>query len=153
TVSVRPWWERKLAMHKVTGRLVDLVHRLDSLRDASLTKLAAALAEAKLTVADVVNFVQEARSYHRALVVRRDHYELLILTWKPGQGSVPHDHAGSISAMLVLQGQAVEGSWRIAPDGYVDCEYETPVPCGELTAWQDAGVHTVRNPSAAGAAL
>ena len=42
----------------------------------------------------------------RALVMRREHYELLILTWLPGQGSVPHDHAGSISASLPTVGGA-----------------------------------------------
>jgi uncharacterized NAD(P)/FAD-binding protein YdhS len=141
-------------MHEINGRLGDLVRRLDALREPTLTRLAEALAGAKLSVAEVADFVQEMpRGYHRASVVRRDHYELLILTWKPGQGSVPHDHAGSISAMLVLQGQAVEGCWRIAPDGYVDREYETPVGCGELTAWQDAGVHTVCNRSEADTVL
>ena len=141
-------------MHELTGRLGDLVHRLDALSEPTLTKLAHALEAAKLTVADVAAYIREMpRGYHRASVVRRDNYELLILTWKTGQGSVPHDHAGSISAMQVLQGQAAEGCWRIAPDGYVDCEYETPVGSGELTAWQDAGVHTVRNPSKGGAPL
>ena len=66
---------------------------------------------------------------------------------------MPHDHAGSISAMQVLQGEAAEGCWRIGPDGYVDLEYEATVRCGEMTAWQDAGLHTVRNPSPAGPTL
>jgi uncharacterized NAD(P)/FAD-binding protein YdhS/predicted metal-dependent enzyme (double-stranded beta helix superfamily) len=135
-------------MDECQGRLADLARRLDGLAELSLTNLANALAAARLTVADVRDYVHESQeSYNRALVVRRSAYELLILTWKPGQGSVPHDHAGSISAMQVLQGGALEGSWRIAPDGYVDQEFETPVRCGEMTAWQDAGVHTVRNPS------
>ena len=133
-------------MDELNGRLADLVRRLDAMREPSLTTLARALTAAKLTVADVAAHVREtARGYHRALIARRDHYELLVLTWKPGQGSVPHDHAGSISAMLVLQGEAAEGSWRIAPDGYAECEFETPVGPGQMTAWQDAGVHTVRN--------
>lgn len=142
-------------MHDLTGRLADLVRRLDALRpEPSLTNLADALAAAKLTAADVANYIRETpRSYYRASVVRREHYELLILTWLPGQGSVPHDHAGSTSAMQVLQGEAAEGSWRIAADGYVDREYETMVRCGEMTAWQDAGVHTVRNPSKTGVVL
>jgi uncharacterized NAD(P)/FAD-binding protein YdhS/predicted metal-dependent enzyme (double-stranded beta helix superfamily) len=135
-------------MNALQGRLGELVTRLDTLRDHSLTKLADALSGVKLTAADVTDYVRESpRNYNRSLVMRRDGYELLILTWKPGQGSVPHDHAGSISAMQVLQGEAVEGSWRIGPDGYVTQEFETPVRCGEMTAWQDAGVHTVRNSS------
>jgi uncharacterized NAD(P)/FAD-binding protein YdhS len=75
------------------------------------------------------------------------------MTWLPGQASVPHDHAGSICAMQVVEGEAVEGSYRVAADGYVDLEYETPVGNGEVIAGQDAGVHTVRNPSRAGGLL
>jgi len=135
-------------MDVLQGRLAELVNRLDTLRGHSLTKLADALGRANLTVADVAEYVKESpQSYYRSLVVRRDGYELLILTWKPGQGSVPHDHAGSIAAMQVFQGEAAEGSWRIGPDGYVVQEFDTPVRCGEMTAWQDAGVHTVCNSS------
>jgi uncharacterized NAD(P)/FAD-binding protein YdhS len=133
-------------MDEVRGRIASLVRQLDNLPELTLVKLADAIKRAKLTVADVAEYVQEsAQGYHRSLVVRRDGYELLVLAWKAGQGSVPHDHAGSISAMQVLQGHAVEGTWHTASDGYVDLEFETPVHTGEMTAWQDAGVHTVRN--------
>lgn len=142
-------------MDDFEGPLRGLVRRLDELRsEPNLIKLAGALEGAKLTVADVAPYVKETpRSYHRGLVVRREHYELLVLTWLPGQGSVPHDHAGSVSAMLVLQGEAAEGCWKIAPDGYVDLQFESIVGRGELTAWQDAGVHTIRNASPTGETL
>src|SRR5580698_10458864 len=104
----------------LTQPMAELVRRLDDLRnDLTLIKIAGALEAAKLTLADVAAYVREtSRSYHRAAVVRREHYELLVLTWLPGQGSAPHDHSGSISAMLVLQGEAAEVYWRIASDGY-----------------------------------
>lgn len=142
-------------MSDLHGPLAELVRRLDELRsEPSLTKLVETLESAKLTTADVVDFIKETpRSYHRASIVRRKHYELLILTWLPGQGSVPHDHSGSVSALQVIQGDAQEGSWRIAQDGYVDLEYETRVGSGGLTAWQDAGVHSVRNASEDGTPL
>lgn len=138
-----------------SGRLAELVRRLDSLRaEPTLTNLAGALEDVKLTMADVADHVRETTaSYHRSYVVRREHYELLVLTWLPGQGSAPHDHAGSIAAMQVLQGEALEGAWKVAPDGYVDSEYETPVSEGGLTAWQDAGVHTIRNDADSGRTL
>ncbi|HXY34294.1 MAG TPA: FAD/NAD(P)-binding protein [Planctomycetaceae bacterium] len=142
-------------MHDLTGPLADLVRRLDASRgELSLVNITRALNAVKLSASDVAAYVHRTpRFYHREPVVRREHYELLILTWLPGQGSVPHDHAGSVSAMQVLDGEAIEGCWRVAPDGYVDLEYETSVPRGEMTAWQDAGVHTVYNPSKNGTAL
>lgn len=136
-------------MNSPTGRLLKLVSELDGLGPApTLVALAGALEAAQLTLADVASYVERnPRNYNRALVAIRSHYELLVMTWLPGQSSVPHDHAGSICAMQVLAGDAVEGSYRVADDGYVDFEYETVVKCGEITAGQDAGIHTVLNPS------
>ncbi len=47
--------------------------------------------------------------------------------------------------MQVVAGEAIEGSYRVGSDGYVDLDYETSVCEGEVTSGQDAGVHTVRN--------
>lgn len=136
-------------MNSPTGRLQKLVSDLDALGPApTLVDLAKALESADLSLADVAPYVERnPRNYNRALVSYRSHYELLVMTWLPGQSSVPHDHAGSICAMQVLQGDAIEGSYRVAEDGYVDFEYDTLVKCGEITAGQDAGIHTVLNPA------
>jgi uncharacterized NAD(P)/FAD-binding protein YdhS len=132
-----------------------LVRKLDALGPApALVELARALRAAQLSLWDVADYVHiNPRSYNRAPVVLRDHYELLVMTWLPGQASVPHDHTGSICAMQVLKGEAIEGCYRIAADGYVDLEYETAVPCGEVIAGHDAGVHTLANPSQSGKVL
>lgn len=131
------------------GRLRELVQRLDALGPGpTLVDLAQAMQTTRLTLSDVSAYVQRnPHHYNRALVAYREHYELLVMTWLPDQASVPHDHAGSVCVMQVMQGNAVEGSYQVADDGYVDLEYETTVRCGEITAGQDAGVHTVRNAS------
>jgi len=136
-------------MISLSGRLLELVCKLDSMGPApTLVELCQALESAALTRADVDSFVEaNPRHYNRTLVTWREHYELLVMTWLPGQGSAPHDHANSISAMQVVEGDAIEGSYRVADDGYVDLDYETTVRCGEITAGQDAGVHTVRHAS------
>lgn len=133
--------------HQPTGRLFELVRKLDALPGVpSLVDLADAMESTELTLADVAAYVREnPRNYNRALVALREHYELLVMTWLPGQKSVPHDHAGSICVMQVLQGEAIEGSYRVASDGYVDFDYETVVRSSEITAGADAGVHTVFN--------
>jgi uncharacterized NAD(P)/FAD-binding protein YdhS len=142
-------------MHDLTGRLQELVKQLDALGPRPpLVDTARALKEARLTAADVQPWIQpNRRCYNRALVVLREAYELLVLTWLPGQASVPHDHMGSLCVMQVVQGEAVEGCYHVAQDGYVDLEYETAVPSGEVLAGQDAGVHTVRNASQNGELL
>src|SRR5262245_23015073 len=122
-------------MSPPNGRLLELVQKLDALGpQPSLVNLAQALEACRLTAADVADYVQtNHQGYNRVPVVRREQYELLVMTWLPGQASVPHDHTGSICAMQVVQGEAIEGNYRVAPDGYVDLEYETTVARGEVT--------------------
>jgi uncharacterized NAD(P)/FAD-binding protein YdhS/predicted metal-dependent enzyme (double-stranded beta helix superfamily) len=134
-------------MHTDTRRLDDLVKALDKMGSKpALIDLATALEQAQLTLADVQPFVQpNPQNYNRATVKLGDQYELLVMTWLSGQSSVPHDHGGSICAMLTVRGQAVEGNYSVAPDGYVDLEYENIYPAGEVTAGEDAAVHTISN--------
>jgi uncharacterized NAD(P)/FAD-binding protein YdhS len=135
-------------MHTNTKSLNDLVKALDNIGPKpALIDLATALEDAQLTFADVEPFVHaNPQNYNRATVVLRDQYELLVMTWLNGQSSVPHDHGGSICAMLTVRGQAVEGTYSVAPDGYVDPEYENVFVAGQVTAGEDAAVHTVSNP-------
>lgn len=132
-----------------SGRLAELVCQLDARGHApSLVDLVRTMEATPLTLADVAAYVRtDEQSYHRATVVVRESYELLVMTWRPGQGSAPHDHSGSICAMRVVEGDAVESCYRIGEGGYVDLEYESLVRTGQLTAEQDAGVHALRNPS------
>jgi uncharacterized NAD(P)/FAD-binding protein YdhS len=51
--------------------------------------------------------------------------------------------------MQVMQGEATEGCHSVAADGFADLEYEEVVQTGEVSAGQNAGVHTVRNASRA----
>jgi uncharacterized NAD(P)/FAD-binding protein YdhS len=142
-------------MPTLDGRLAELVRRLDGLGpNPTLVDIAHAMKRVPLASADVAPFVQtDQRAYHRASVVVRDAYELLVMTWLPGQASVPHDHSGSVCALRLVQGVAVEGCYEIGHDGYVQLQYETTARTGEMMAGQDACVHTVRNPSQSGELL
>jgi uncharacterized NAD(P)/FAD-binding protein YdhS len=136
-------------MHTHSAPLDGLVAALDRIgRKPALIDLAGALEKASLTYADVEPYVhRNPRNYNRATVVLRDEYELLVMTWLPGQSSIAHDHGGSICAMLTVTGTAVEGNYSVAPDGYIDLEYENSFPPGQVTAGQDTAVHTISNPS------
>ena len=69
-----------------------------------LRETADAMRDAKLTIDDVSAYVRDnPRHYNRALVALSDHYELLVMTWRPGQVSAPHDHAGSIHVAKLFE--------------------------------------------------
>jgi uncharacterized NAD(P)/FAD-binding protein YdhS len=136
-------------MQTKPDRLAELVRNLDAMGPKpTLVHLATALESASITYGDVADHVHvNPHNYNRATVALRDQYELLVMTWTTGQASVPHDHGGSICAMLTVRGKAVEGNFTVAPDGYVDLEYENVFEAGSVTAGQDAAVHTVSNPA------
>ncbi len=138
-------------MHALTGPLLDVVRRLDALRPApTLVGIAEVLQQAALRPEDVAEYVRnDPDHYHRSLVILREQYELLVMTWLPGQESDPHDHAGSICVLQVLEGAAVEAAFRLAPDGYVEQDYEQPLERGAISAGEDIGIHTIRNPMSA----
>jgi uncharacterized NAD(P)/FAD-binding protein YdhS/predicted metal-dependent enzyme (double-stranded beta helix superfamily) len=129
------------------GTLLTLVEKLDSLgSDPGLLDITKAMQGIKLTPSDVAPFVQaNPRGYNRAAVAVREQYELLVMTWLPGQASFPHDHSGSACVLQVVQGEAAEACYRIAPDGYADLEYEVNLETAGVAAFQDAGVHSLRN--------
>lgn len=129
--------------------LQSLIVKLDELgSNTTLVGVANALTQAKLSYDDVAPYIRTTPSaYHRGRVIQRDWYELLVITWLPGQSSAPHDHAGSVCAFKVIRGTAIEGEYTVGPDGYADLEYESTIAEGQLSAGEDASAHTVRNPS------
>jgi uncharacterized NAD(P)/FAD-binding protein YdhS len=106
----------------------------------------AILAETDLTIDDVEAFVTtKLEGYSRRRVARTEAFEMLVMTWLPGQGSGAHDHAGSVSAFKILRGTADETRYAQAADSLVD-----PVGTCQLHAGQvgiDPGdvIHAVRN--------
>jgi uncharacterized NAD(P)/FAD-binding protein YdhS len=139
----------EFAMHEPSPALARLIAAIDRVAAGSppdLLRMGRALEETPLGVADVAAWIKETeRSYHRAVVVRRENYELLVITWRAGQGSPPHDHAGSVSAMKVVCGLAAEETFVLDEEGYASSVAKNLLIPGDLTAWHDAGVHAVSN--------
>jgi uncharacterized NAD(P)/FAD-binding protein YdhS/predicted metal-dependent enzyme (double-stranded beta helix superfamily) len=104
------------------------------------------LARSGLDIDDVAPFVAAQQdTYSRRRVARTEAYEVLVMTWLPGQGSGAHDHAGSVSAFKILRGTAHETSFAPDADSLVH-----PIGTRELHQGEvglDAGdlVHAVRN--------
>lgn len=138
-----------IRMKQLSPRLSELLQRLDQHRgEWSLVALAETLEAAQLTVEDVRSFiVPDERGPNRVRVARRDHYELVVTTWQPGQADVPLDHEGTVSAYQVLQGRALETSFTVAADGFVDRDYSTELAERQVSGVADVGVHALENPS------
>lgn len=139
----------------LSPRMVQLIEGLDRLGPAPTADgIRRQIEHANLEWDDVDPFVQESpTAYTRASVKRNDAYELLVMTWKPGQGSVPHDHAGSVCCLKVVRGVLTETLFDRAPDSLVDPCRATNLTAGDVTADEGRVVHALHNDCDASVAL
>ncbi len=104
------------------------------------------LVRSNLELADVDAFaIPKPDGYSRRRVVRSETYEVLVMTWLPGQGSGAHDHAGSVSVFKVLCGTARETHYALAADGLVDPTAKRALTAGDVGIDADALIHGVYN--------
>lgn len=104
------------------------------------------LARSNLQIGDVATFVTPKHdTYSRRRVARTDSYEVLVMTWLPGQGSGAHDHAGSVSAFKILRGTAHETRYALATDSLVDPTGTRELHEGEVGLDPGEVIHAVRN--------
>jgi uncharacterized NAD(P)/FAD-binding protein YdhS len=132
-------------------------HGLDWLTselDASGDSLDAGTIRRLLTLADfqptdIGPYIEcRATSYARRCVVRRENFELLVLTWLPSQGSVAHDHAGCLCGLKVVQGCLTEQLFEQGPDGLVRKTTGTHLGVGGISVDPGVVIHALTNDSA-----
>jgi uncharacterized NAD(P)/FAD-binding protein YdhS len=132
-----------------------LVGELDS-RDEVLDEVTALrlLREADMSPAEVAPYVEQRKeAYSRRCVVRRETYELLVLTWAPSQGSVAHDHSGSLCGLKVVQGRLTEQIFEQGPDGKVRKTTATRLGAEQILVDPGVVVHALGNDSDSGELL
>jgi uncharacterized NAD(P)/FAD-binding protein YdhS/predicted metal-dependent enzyme (double-stranded beta helix superfamily) len=114
--------------------------------ELSLEDAAALLRGSDVRWDDVQPYVvQQSRGYARRRVARGDAFELLVLTWRPGQGSAPHDHVGSACAFRVLHGAVTETHFELGSDGLVCSERVTQARANDVVVGRDAAIHALAN--------
>ena len=126
-----------------------LIKELDACESAiDESKVRAFLARADLNKVEVSPYVEmRAEAYARRCVVRRENFEVLVLTWMPTQESVAHDHSGSLCGLKVVQGRLVERLYEEGPDGRVRQTIASRQGVGEISVDPGVVVHSLANDS------
>ena len=85
--------------------------------------------------------------YARNTVFENEHFELVLICWKPGQASAVHDHGDSYCLYLVVEGEFEERPFELGDDG-------EPVPTtqrrwqrGDITIAGGPDIHQIANDS------
>lgn len=103
-------------------RLQTLIDRLDGLspRDIQVAPVAALVGDGALDEAELRRFVGvRADKYARRQVHRSKWFDVMVLTWAPGQFTPVHNHAGNHGWVRLVRGQIAEESFRLVPGAAV----------------------------------
>jgi cysteine dioxygenase len=95
----------------------------------------------------------DERSYQRTRLHVRDHYEVLVLCWRSGQGGPIHDHGGSTGGLLVIEGVATEISFMSTACGRLAPSRSQRVHAGAVVVSRSREVHQIANLEGPGADL
>jgi cysteine dioxygenase len=92
---------------------------------------------------------QDTGSYHREIIETNALFQLLIITWLPGQKSPIHNHRDSQCIVRVLSGFAIETVYLPRTGGAFSSEASI-YKQGESFGGEDDDIHTLENqPTAA----
>jgi cysteine dioxygenase len=94
--------------------------------------------------------------YTRTRFYEGERFEILVLSWRPGQQSPIHDHANSLCTMYVLEGPCVTVNYRRIVEGdraRLIAEDEAVLRPGNLTTVHGGDIHRVANPAGSGREL
>lgn len=83
--------------------------------------------------------------YTRNRVHLNDHFELVVICWKPGQESAIHDHGVSNCLYLVVEGEMVEDRFRPVHEGDPEPTDSKTYRKGEITMSNGSEIHRIAN--------
>lgn len=89
----------------------------------------------------------DPRFYTRTSVWCTEYLEVLIMGWLPGQMSPLHNHKGSICAVQVLAGEALEVGYEKSEPGYLSPLDLAKFPQGSIAVSEDEEIHQFGNAS------
>tara|TARA_B100001559_G_C16323278_1_gene539834 strand:+ start:100 stop:642 length:543 start_codon:yes stop_codon:yes gene_type:complete len=126
--------------------LRDLIDWLDGLgQRASLEIIGEKLLELEINLEDLVEFLGYTDDgYQRNIVKKTEHYELVLICWKPGQKTPIHDHRGSDCAFLILEGISTESIYN-SNDGKLEVSRVRKYLPGEVCAADEPDIHKISN--------
>ncbi|MBL8728536.1 MAG: cysteine dioxygenase family protein [Planctomycetes bacterium] len=102
--------------------LQTVVDRLEQVAPGDITvpRIAELLADGELDEATLRPFIGALpHKYARRCVHRSRYFDVMVLTWAPGQYTPVHNHAGNCGWVRLVRGQIAEQTFRLVPGAAV----------------------------------
>ena len=85
--------------------------------------------------------------YQRNVIKKTEFYELVAISWNPGQNTPIHDHVGSDCAFLIAEGVSTETIYQLNDEGLAYPVEVRTYQQGEVCAAEETDIHRVSNDS------
>jgi len=85
--------------------------------------------------------------YARNTVFENEHFELVVICWRPGQASAVHDHGDSFCLYLVVDGEFEERLYELGTDGEPKPTTSRRWGKGGITIASGPDIHQIANDS------
>jgi cysteine dioxygenase len=136
-------------MEKLTPGLQRLVDSIERQQEHVTVKLAAKLmADAQITEADVLPWADYKHpvldGYGRKLAYHTDKFEVMIMTWNPGDYSSVHDHGYTQWGAVKVFGDVMHQSYTTVGEKFKLSSKEI-LPNGSITKVNNALIHQMGN--------
>ena len=103
------------------------------------------LLDLEINMGDLTKFLGYTDDgYQRNVVKKTEHYELVLICWKPGQKTPIHDHKGSDCAFLILEGVSTESVYK-NKEGKLEVSGIRKYAPGEVCAAEEPDIHMISN--------
>jgi cysteine dioxygenase len=115
-------------------------------KELRLPDLRQMIGNLKLDSSEVLPYIQFTENhYARNLVYRNNHFEVLVLCWRPGQRSPIHDHGSSICTVYTVDGIMSADNYRKSAGGHIRADYSEDFKPGSVLSIQTSEIHQVSN--------
>lgn len=83
--------------------------------------------------------------YQRNIILTTEHFEMVLITWKPGQDTPIHDHEGSDCAFQIVLGETTETIYELNAAGLAVPVAERIYLPGTVCAAGEPDIHRISN--------
>ena len=127
--------------------LEGLVEWLDSInRRPGLAELDIRLSDLPINIEELRKHIGYAEDgYQRNILKKNENYELVAISWKPGQSTSIHDHMGSDCAFLIVEGTSTETIYEMNSEGFAVPRSVRTYMSGEVCATSEPDIHRISN--------
>jgi len=127
--------------------LEGLLEWLDSIdRRPGLAELDIRLAGLPVNIEELRKHIGYAEDgYQRNVLKKNENYELVAISWTPGQATPIHDHMGSDCAFLIVEGTSTETIYVTNSEGFAVPQSVRTYAAGEVCASSEPDIHRISN--------